>query len=217
MVLKTSSSENRKQPRMLRSSVLVARGATVARSSSMRAEPVELLVLILREVIGLGVVAQGEFARGQRLGAGQQLDQRRFAGAVDAHQRHAVAALDDEIDAGKDLVIAVALGDVLEFGHDAPARLRLRKAEVDGLLFRRNFDALDALQFLDAALHLLRLRGLGAEADDEGFQLLDAILLVGVGRLQLRAALRLLHFVFASSRRYRSEAACSTARRSCAP
>ena len=97
MVLKTSSSENRKQPRMLRSSVLVARGATVARSSIRRALRVELLVLVLGEVIGLRVVAQGVLAGAHRLGARQDLDQRRFAGAVHAHQRHAVAALDDEI------------------------------------------------------------------------------------------------------------------------
>ncbi len=190
---------------MLRSSVLLARGATVARSSIMRAVPIELLVLILREVIGLGVVAQRVFARGHRLGARQNLDQRRFAGAVDADQRHAVAALDDEIDAGKHLVIAVAFGDVLEFGHHAPARLGLRKAEVDGLLFGRNLDALDLLEFLDAALHLLGLGGLGAEAVDERFQLLDAILLVGVGGLQAARGAPSSAPRISSSRRYRSD------------
>jgi len=39
MVLKTSSSENRKHPSTERSSVLVARGATVARSSMILALP----------------------------------------------------------------------------------------------------------------------------------------------------------------------------------
>jgi hypothetical protein len=93
---------------------------------------------------------------------------------------------------GKHDVIAVALGHVLELGHDAAARLGLREAEVDGLLFGRNLDPLDLLQFLDAALHLLGLGGLVAEAVDEGFELLDAVLLVGVGGLQLRAPLGLL-------------------------
>ena len=73
-----------------------------------------------------------------------------------------------------------------------PLGLRLREREVNGLLFRRNLDALDLFQFLDAALHLLRLGGLVAEAVDEGLQLLDALLLVAVGGFQLAAALVLL-------------------------
>ncbi len=60
------------------------------------------------------------------------------------------------------------------------------------LFFRRNFDALNLFQFFDAALHLLSLRGLVAEAVDEHFQLLDAVALVLVGGLQLFVALRLL-------------------------
>ena len=60
---------------------------------------------------------------------------------------------------------------------------------MDGLLFRRQLDALDLFEFLDAALHLLRLGGLVAEAVDEGFQLLDAFALVAVGGFELGAAL----------------------------
>ena len=56
---------------------------------------VELLVLVLREVVRLGVVPQGVFAGGHRFHSREYFDQRGFAGAVDAHQRHAVAALDD--------------------------------------------------------------------------------------------------------------------------
>ena len=140
-------------------------------------------------------MAQRILAGGQRLRAGQNLDQRRFAGAVHAHQRDAVAALDDEIHIREHAVIAVALGDLLELGHDAAAGLGLRETEVDGLLFGRNLDALDPLQFLDAALHLLGLGGLVAEAVDEGFQLLDAVLLVVVGGAELRAPLGLLLLV----------------------
>ena len=65
----------------------------------------------------------------------------------------------------KTVRFAVAFGDVAEFGHDAAARFGLRKAEVDGLFFGRNFDALDPLQFLDAALHLLGLGGLSSGSD----------------------------------------------------
>ena len=50
-----------------------------------------------------------------------------------------------------------------------------------------NLDTLDLLQFLDAALHLLRLSGLVAEAVDEDFQLLDALALVAIRRLELFA------------------------------
>ena len=77
------------------------------------------------------------------------------------------------------MLCAVALGDILEFGHNAPAGLGLRESEVDGLLVRRNLDALDLFQLLDAALNLLGLRRLVAEAVDEGFQLLDALALIG--------------------------------------
>ena len=63
------------------------------------------------------------------------------------------------------------------------------------LLFRRNFDALDLLQFLDAALHLLGLGRLGAEAVDERLELFDALALVLIGGLQLRAPLCLLLLV----------------------
>src|ERR1035437_3828126 len=103
---------------MLRSSVLVARGATVAKSSCAASwvaaqlgiggprsdggqivdhasALVEFLVLVLREIVGLGVVAEDVFSRRHRLGAGQNLDHGGLAGAVDAHQRQAVAALDD--------------------------------------------------------------------------------------------------------------------------
>ena len=73
-----------------------------------------------------------------------------------------------------------------------PLGLGCGKAEVDGLLVRRNLDALDLLQFLDAALHLLGLGRLGAKAVDEGLELLDALALVLVGGDQRVAALLLL-------------------------
>jgi hypothetical protein len=67
---------------------------------------------------------------------------------------------------------------------------------VDDRLFERNFDALDLVEFLDAALHLLGLGGLVAEAVDEGFELLDALALVAVSGLDLGAALGFLLEVF---------------------
>ena len=66
---------------------------------------------------------------------------------------------------------------------------------MDGLFLGRHLDALDAIELLDAALHLLGFGGLVAKAVDKGFELADAILLVGVGGLKLGAALGLLLFV----------------------
>src|SRR5580704_11193964 len=110
---------------------------------------VEFFVLILREVVGLDVVAEAKLAGGERLGASQQLDQRGFARAVHAHQRDAVAALDHEADVFKNplgffrkplrsLLSAIAvlarpyprrirLGDAFKLGHDAAALRGLRK------------------------------------------------------------------------------------------
>src|SRR5881227_2521115 len=92
-------------------------------------------------------------------------------------------------------MIAVLLGDALALHDDPPARLGLGKAEVDGLFFRWNLDPLDPLQFFNPALDLLRLGRLVPEAVDEGFDLLDALLLVLVCRDQLSPALVLLLFV----------------------
>src|SRR5262249_50622796 len=135
------------------------------------------------------------FAACERLGAGQDFDQRRFSRAINSYQRHTIAAFDDEIRIREHLVIAIALGNVLEFGHNAAARLGLRESEMNGLFIRRNFNPLDLLQLLDAALHLLGLGSLIAEATDECLQLLDALLLVVVGGLELRQAVGFLSLV----------------------
>ena len=82
------------------------------------------------------------------------------------------------------------------FDDEPAAGIRLRKGEVDGLLVRRNLDALDLLQLLDAALHLLGFGRLIAEAVDEGFELLDALALVLVRGDQRVAALLFLREIF---------------------
>src|SRR5215831_5730231 len=63
---------------------------------------------------------------------------------------------------------------------------------MDRLLLGRNLDALDLLEFLDAALDLLCLGGLITKPIDEDFQLLDPVALVLVRGLQLLVALRFL-------------------------
>ena len=64
---------------------------------------------------------------------------------------------------------------------------------MDRLLFHRDLNAHDLVQFLDAALHLFGFRGLGAKAVDERFKMLDVLALVLVRCGQLRAALIFLN------------------------
>src|SRR5690242_8344985 len=104
---------------------------------------VELFVLILREVVRLGIVPQHVLAAGDRLDPGEDFDHRRFACSVYPYQRDPVAALDNEIGPAEYEVIAVGLGYILELRDDASARLRLGKAEMDGLLVGRDVDLLD--------------------------------------------------------------------------
>src|SRR5277367_933526 len=96
----------------------------------------------------------------------------------------------------EDAFFPIALGNIAQIRNHAAARLRLRKFEMDRLFFRRNLDALDSLQLLDATLHLFRLGGLVAEAIDERFELFNPILLVFESGLQLRPALVTLGLKF---------------------
>ncbi len=56
---------------------------------------------------------------------------------------------------------------------------------MDRLFLDRDLDALDFLQLLDPALHLLCLGGLVAEAADEGLKMLDMLALILIGRGKL--------------------------------
>ena len=67
---------------------------------------------------------------------------------------------------------------------------------MDGLLLLRDLDAFDLVELLDAALHLLGLGGLVAEAVDECFEVVDAVLLVLVSGFELGAAVLFLREVF---------------------
>ena len=67
---------------------------------------------------------------------------------------------------------------------------------MNGLFFLGQFDALDLLQLLDPALHLLGLGRLVAKAVDEDFQLLDALALVAIGGFELLQPLGLRVQIF---------------------
>ena len=153
---------------------------------------VEHLVLVLREVLRGDIVAELERAAGWAFAAGEHADQRGFACAVHADERDAVAAVDGEVDALEHLLGTVVLREIADLDYGTAGGGRLREGEVNDRLFLRQLDALDLVEFLDAALHLLRLGGLIAEAVDEGLKVLDVLALVAVGRFELRAALLLL-------------------------
>ena len=72
----------------------------------------------------------------------------------------------------------------------------MREFEVDDGFVFGDLDALDFFEFLDAGLNLFGFGGLGAEAIDEGFELLDFVVLVFVRGLELGEALGLLAAVF---------------------
>src|SRR6266568_3295007 len=56
---------------------------------------------------------------------------------------------------------------------------------MDGLFVGRDLDALNAFQFLDAALHLLGIGGLITEAVNKGLELRDALAVMAVCGLEL--------------------------------
>ena len=138
-------------------------------------------------------MAEFVFAGGERLLPRQQFNQSGLPCPVDSDERDALAALDHETDFFEDLVFivpgrAVALGDVRKLGDDAAARLRLREGEMNGLFFFRNLDPLHFFEFFNAALDLLGLGRRVAEAVDEHFELLDAVVLGFISGFQLLLA-----------------------------
>ena len=159
----------------------------------MRAFVVEFLVLILREIVELDVVAQVDIRRASavRCPASSLISVDLPAPLTPTSAMRSPRSMMKSTLA-KTVLLAVALRDTLELRDNAAARLGLRKGEVNRLLLGRQLDALDLLEFLDPALHLLGLGRLVAEAVDEGFELLDPLLLIAIRRFELRAALGLL-------------------------
>ena len=63
--------------------------------------------MVLREVIGLHIVAEAVFALREWFYSSEQLDQRGFSRAIHANQRNAVAAFDREMHIAKYFFLAV--------------------------------------------------------------------------------------------------------------
>src|SRR5204862_3222806 len=93
----------------------------------------------------------------ERKHAGEDAEQRRLAGAVDADQGHALAALDLDVDARVDDVVGVRLADPAERGHAPSGPRRLGKREANATGACGDLDPLDPIQHLDPALDLARL------------------------------------------------------------
>ena len=120
--------------------------------------------------------------------AGQDLQQGRLPGAVRADERHALPALQLEVEiAAIDHGVVVALRDVRQGDHGTARSRRLGEPELHALRASlRLGDPLHALERLDAGLDLPRLGRLVAEALDERGGVGDLALLVLGGRLELR-------------------------------
>src|SRR5262249_5565329 len=146
---------------------------------------IELLELVLGEVADREVARSDALAGQGRDRAGEQLDQRRLAGAVRAEQGNAIAGIERQAHAVEHTPGCIAGGDVVEAQQRRRQRSRLAELERDrrGCADRRDVD--HALERLDAALRLARLAGLGAKAIDEALQVGTLALLLLEQRLLL--------------------------------
>ena len=85
------------------------------------------------------------------------------------------------------MLVAVALGHVLELHHEIGGARRLREVEMDLLLLLGQHDALghELVKLLDAVLRLTGLGGLVAELLDELLEVGDLAILLGLGGFEL--------------------------------
>ena len=146
---------------------------------------IEHVERLLREVAHLEAGAQLHFALVGLDGAGHHLQQRRLARAVLAHDAPAFAAADHHVQVVVHDTRAVGLRDAKQFRHLVARARRRAEVELDDLALLRQFDLLDLVECLDAALHLRGLGGVRGEALDETLLLGQHRLLPRVGRLAI--------------------------------
>ncbi len=162
---------------------------------------VEQVHSVLREVAHLDAAAERHRTVVGLRGAGNQLQQGRLAGAVDAHHRPALFSRDHEIEALIDRPAAIALVDTLQADHVVARARRRQEVERHRLAPLRRLDAFDLVELLHPALHLRGMRGARLEALNE----FDLFRQHGLLALELRLllllaerALRLVEFVVAA-------------------
>ncbi len=116
-------------------------------------------------------------------GAGNHFEQGGLPCPVPAHDGPAFAAADGEAEAVIDDARAVALVQVFNHRHLVAGARRHAELELHYLALLGQFDLVDLVQRLDAALHLRGFGGVGFEALDEALLLGEHGLLAGEGRL----------------------------------
>ena len=127
--------------------------------------------------------------------AGDHFEQRGFARAVSSHHSPALAAADGEAEALVNDARSVALVEIFDHSdHFAGARGDT-KVEFDDLPLFGQFDFLDLVQCLDAALHLRRFGRVRFETIDEALLFGQHGLLTGEGGLLIGFADGALAFV----------------------
>src|SRR5207342_3148872 len=102
-----------------------------------------------------------------RTGSGNHLEQRGLARAISSHHSPAFSAADGEIEAFVNHTRAVTLVQVLKDSHLFAGSWGDAKVEFNDLPLLWQFDLLDFIQGLDAALHLGRFGGVRPETIDE--------------------------------------------------
>ena len=150
------------------------------------------LDLVLGEIADHQSLVHHRAAAKRRQHAGDGLDERGLAGAVDAEEPNALARAQHQLDFAQYRLVAITRSHV--FQHQQRIRRAQRLAELErerrrGVHRRELFHA---REHLHAALCLARLGGLGAEAVDERLQVLALALLLLVLALREHQALRAL-------------------------
>ena len=154
--------------------------------------------LMLREIAELEMLRGQAFAASRRQQTRERLQQRRLAGAVGAEQADPRPGEDAPIHVREHRRPPfVAQRDVIEPHELARRRAGGRECELERAVDVRGGDELHAFERLDAALRLLGLGRLGAEAVDERLEMCDLALLLRVRRLLLRERDRALAFELA--------------------
>ena len=151
----------------------------------------KLLDLMLREVADRQCLRRVALAGLRRQRSGDRLEERRFPGPVGAEEPDAIAVENAPVEPIEYRWTArIAERHVLELHETLRRDRHRRESELERAVGVRGRDPLHALERLDPALRLLRLRGLGPEAIDERLQMGDLPLLLRVSRLLQRELLR---------------------------
>src|SRR5690606_7648480 len=159
-----------------------------------RGREIERVDLVLREVADREMGAAQRFAAHRLELAGEELDQRRLAGAVRAEEPDALAGREAQVDRVEHGPAGVADRHVVEADQRLRQPARRTKLEVEAGLGVHRRDLRHPLDHLDPGLRLPRLARLRTEPVDEALEVRDAPLLRFVRRglaRELRGPLRL--------------------------